>query len=37
MRWRDRFIHAQEAVARASQMTGEVKGHYITVLLGRGR
>ena len=34
MRWRDRFIHAQEAVARASQMTGEVKGHYMNVTAG---
>jgi ribulose-bisphosphate carboxylase large chain len=34
MRWRDRFIHSQEAVARASQMTGEIKGHYMNVTAG---
>src|SRR6266487_5267321 len=31
MRWRDRFLHAMEAVARASAATGEVKGHYMNV------
>ena len=34
MRWRDRFLHAQEAVSRASAMTGEVKGHYMNVTAG---
>jgi ribulose-bisphosphate carboxylase large chain len=31
MRWRDRFLYAMEAVARASAATGEVKGHYMNV------
>jgi ribulose-bisphosphate carboxylase large chain len=31
MRWRDRFLHAMEAVMRASAATGEVKGHYMNV------
>ena len=31
MRWRDRFLHAQEAVSRAMAATGEVKGHYMNV------
>jgi ribulose-bisphosphate carboxylase large chain len=31
MRWRDRFLHAMEAVTRASAATGEVKGHYMNV------
>jgi len=31
MRWRDRYIHAIEAVNRASAVTGEVKGHYLNV------
>jgi ribulose-bisphosphate carboxylase large chain len=31
MRWRDRFLHAMEAVERASAATGEVKGHYMNV------
>src|SRR3954469_15539982 len=31
MRWRDRFLHAMEAVSRASAATGEVKGHYMNV------
>ncbi|MDQ4071496.1 MAG: ribulose-bisphosphate carboxylase large subunit [Actinomycetota bacterium] len=31
MRWRDRFVHAMEAVNRASAVTGEVKGHYMNV------
>ena len=29
MRWRDRYIHAMEAVQRAQAATGEVKGHYL--------
>src|SRR3989440_9919580 len=31
MRWRDRYIHAMEAVNRASAATGEIKGHYMNV------
>jgi ribulose-bisphosphate carboxylase large chain len=31
MRWRDRYLHSIEAVQRAQQMTGEVKGHYMNV------
>ena len=31
MRWRDRFLHAMEAVNRAQAATGEIKGHYLNV------
>ena len=31
MRWRDRFLFAMEAVARAMAATGEIKGHYMNV------
>ncbi|GAA4627989.1 form I ribulose bisphosphate carboxylase large subunit [Actinoallomurus vinaceus] len=31
MRWRDRFLHCMEAVAKAQAATGEVKGHYLNV------
>jgi ribulose-bisphosphate carboxylase large chain len=31
MRWRDRFLHAMEAVNRAQAETGEIKGHYMNV------
>jgi ribulose-bisphosphate carboxylase large chain len=31
MRWRDRFLHAMEAVNRAQADTGEIKGHYCNV------
>jgi ribulose-bisphosphate carboxylase large chain len=31
MRWRDRFLFCMEAVHRAEEMTGEVKGHYMNV------
>ncbi|WP_038045523.1 form I ribulose bisphosphate carboxylase large subunit [Thermus caliditerrae] len=31
MRWRDRFLYAQEAVMRAEEVTGERKGHYMNV------
>jgi ribulose-bisphosphate carboxylase large chain len=31
MRWRDRFLHVAEAVARATASTGEIKGHYMNV------
>ena len=31
MRWRDRFLYAQEAVMKAEQATGERKGHYMNV------
>jgi ribulose-bisphosphate carboxylase large chain len=34
MRWRDRFLHSQEAVSRAVGRTGEVKGHYMNVTAG---
>jgi ribulose-bisphosphate carboxylase large chain len=31
MRWRDRFVHCMEAVNKAQDETGEVKGHYLNV------
>ncbi|HZE06679.1 MAG TPA: ribulose-bisphosphate carboxylase large subunit, partial [Solirubrobacteraceae bacterium] len=31
MRWRDRYLFSMEGVNRASQATGEVKGHYLNV------
>lgn len=31
MRWRDRFLYAQEAVMKAEEVTGERKGHYMNV------
>ncbi|HVW31699.1 MAG TPA: form I ribulose bisphosphate carboxylase large subunit [Acidimicrobiia bacterium] len=31
MRWRDRFLYCIEAVHRAEEMTGEIKGHYMNV------
>src|SRR5947209_2092887 len=31
MRWRDRFLHAMEAVNQAQAETGEIKGHYMNV------
>src|SRR6201987_460853 len=31
MRWRGRFLHCMEAVNKAQQETGEVKGHYLNV------
>jgi ribulose-bisphosphate carboxylase large chain len=31
MRWRDRFGFTMEAVNRASERTGEIKGHYLNV------
>ena len=31
MRWRDRFLFCMEAVHRAEEMTGEIKGHYMNV------
>jgi ribulose-bisphosphate carboxylase large chain len=31
MRWRDRYVFCMEAVNRANEMTGEVKGHYLNV------
>jgi ribulose-bisphosphate carboxylase large chain len=31
MRWRDRFLFTMEAVNRAAERTGEVKGHYLNV------
>ncbi|HET9719654.1 MAG TPA: form I ribulose bisphosphate carboxylase large subunit [Solirubrobacteraceae bacterium] len=31
MRWRDRYLHSMEGVARAMAATGEVKGHYMNV------
>src|SRR5450432_430260 len=34
MRWRDRYLHAIEAVNRASAATGEIKGHYMNVTAG---
>ncbi len=34
MRWRDRFLFSMEGVNRATQATGEVKGHYLNVTAG---
>ena len=34
MRWRDRYVHAMEAVHRAEAETGEIKGHYLNVTAG---
>ena len=31
MRWRDRYLFAMEAVNRAAEQTGEIKGHYLNV------
>jgi ribulose-bisphosphate carboxylase large chain len=31
MRWRERFLSCMEAVERAQERTGEVKGHYLNV------
>ncbi len=31
MRWRDRFLFAQEAITKAEAETGERKGHYLNV------
>ncbi len=31
MRWRDRYLFSMEAVNRAQERTGEVKGHYLNV------
>src|ERR687886_294254 len=31
MRWRDRFLFCMEAVKRAEETTGEIKGHYLNV------
>ncbi len=30
-RWRDRFLYCMEAVHRAEEETGEIKGHYLNV------
>ena len=30
-RWRDRFLYCMEAVHRATERTGEIKGHYLNV------
>jgi len=30
-RWRDRYLYCMEAVRRAEEQTGEVKGHYLNV------
>ncbi|MGH2772549.1 MAG: form I ribulose bisphosphate carboxylase large subunit [Actinomycetota bacterium] len=30
-RWRDRYLYCMEAVHRAQEQTGEVKGHYLNV------
>ncbi|HKH88689.1 MAG TPA: form I ribulose bisphosphate carboxylase large subunit [Acidimicrobiales bacterium] len=34
MRWRERFLYCQEAVERAQERTGELKGHYMNVTAG---
>lgn len=31
MRWRDRYLYSMDAVNRASERTGEIKGHYLNV------
>ncbi|MFN2556768.1 MAG: ribulose-bisphosphate carboxylase large subunit [Nitriliruptorales bacterium] len=31
MRWRDRYLHVIEAVQKAQEQTGELKGHYMNV------
>ena len=31
MRWRDRYLFTMEAVNRAAERTGEIKGHYLNV------
>ncbi len=31
MRWRERFLYCMEAVERAQEQTGEIKGHYMNV------
>src|SRR5580693_3843206 len=31
MRWRDRYLYVMEAVNRAAEQTGEIKGHYLNV------
>jgi ribulose-bisphosphate carboxylase large chain len=31
MRWRDRFLYANEAVEKANSASGEIKGHYMNV------
>ncbi|MEJ7722579.1 MAG: ribulose-bisphosphate carboxylase large subunit [Ilumatobacteraceae bacterium] len=31
MRWRERFLYCMEAVERAQERTGEIKGHYMNV------
>ncbi len=31
MRWRDRYLFVMEAVQRAVEQTGEIKGHYLNV------
>src|SRR5450755_1111629 len=31
MRWRDRYLFTMEAVNRATEQTGEIKGHYLNV------
>ncbi len=31
MRWRDRYLFVMEAVNRAAEATGEIKGHYLNV------
>ena len=34
MRWRDRYLFSMEAVNRAQEATGEIKGHYLNVTAG---
>ena len=34
MRWRDRYLFVMEAVQRAVEQTGEIKGHYLNVTAG---
>jgi ribulose-bisphosphate carboxylase large chain len=34
MRWRERFLYCMEAVERAQERAGEVKGHYMNVTAG---
>ncbi len=34
MRWRDRFLYSIEGVQRATEQSGEIKGHYMNVTAG---
>jgi ribulose-bisphosphate carboxylase large chain len=34
MRWRERFLYCMEAIERAQERTGEIKGHFMNVTAG---